>query len=175
MNNINKDDINYSKHISFIADVMLGSLAKWLRLFGNDVKYFRYIQDKDLVDFASKEKRIVLTRDTRMILRKEFQRGWIDYVLINHNCLPDQIRQVYSEYKEIKKAVKFTRCTVCNSILIDKPKESVKGKVPEYVYDTQDRFIYCCNCQKFFWPGTHWEKIIKTRNFLLKEKSMSAI
>ena len=33
---------------SFAADVMLGSLAKWLRIMGFDTLYFRVIDDNEL-------------------------------------------------------------------------------------------------------------------------------
>jgi uncharacterized protein with PIN domain len=38
----------------FIADVMLGMLATWLRLLGCDVEYFPTISDEDLVNKASR-------------------------------------------------------------------------------------------------------------------------
>jgi len=47
----------------FIADAMLGKLAKWLRLAGLDVIYFNDIDDNILIDKALSEDRVILTRD----------------------------------------------------------------------------------------------------------------
>jgi len=46
----------------FIADVMLGKLATWLRLLGCDVEYFPKITDEDLVRRASRTGRVILTQ-----------------------------------------------------------------------------------------------------------------
>ncbi|MCD6106529.1 MAG: hypothetical protein J7J79_04145, partial [Thermoplasmata archaeon] len=43
----------------FVADSMLGTLAKWLRILGYDVLYFRQIRDEDLILTARKEGRIL--------------------------------------------------------------------------------------------------------------------
>lgn len=41
----------------FIADVMLGKLATWMRLLGCDVEYLPAISDEDLVEMASRSGR----------------------------------------------------------------------------------------------------------------------
>jgi uncharacterized protein with PIN domain len=55
----------------FIADVMLGKLATWLRLLGCDVAYLPAISDEDLVEMASRSGRVILTRDLELIRRRE--------------------------------------------------------------------------------------------------------
>jgi len=39
----------------FIADVMLGTLAKWLRILGFDTLYFKNIDDSELIKIAKQE------------------------------------------------------------------------------------------------------------------------
>ena len=48
----------------FVADRMLGKLAKWLRVFGYDVVYLRQAADKEIVERLG-EGRIFLTRGRR--------------------------------------------------------------------------------------------------------------
>jgi uncharacterized protein with PIN domain len=48
-----------------VADAMLGRLAKWLRVLGYDTVYWRG-DDAGLVRLAVAERRLVLTRDTRL-------------------------------------------------------------------------------------------------------------
>jgi len=48
-----------------VADAMLGRLAKWLRVLGYDTLYWRG-DDAGLVRLAVAERRLLLTRDTRL-------------------------------------------------------------------------------------------------------------
>ncbi len=163
-----RDALNYKHNIAFIADSMLGRLTKWLRLFGFDVIYFRDISDKSLIRKALKEKRTVLTRDTGMILRKEFSRGLLDYILIESDFLFNQLRQVLSYFSLDDINHSLPRCNICNCQLLKVEKKDVKKSVPPYVFKTQDRFSYCPKCQKYFWSGTHWKEIEKIKASFFK-------
>ena len=50
----------------------------------------------------------------------------------------------------------FSRCNACNERLEPVPRESVKGRVPAYVYGHHDRFSVCPVCGRYYWQGTHW-------------------
>ncbi|MEK6530083.1 MAG: Mut7-C RNAse domain-containing protein, partial [candidate division NC10 bacterium] len=50
----------------FVADIMLGKLARWLRAMGYDTLYFRVAEDRHLLQLAHAEARTLLTRDTRL-------------------------------------------------------------------------------------------------------------
>ena len=63
--------------LRFIADVMLGRLATWLRLLGCDVEYFRDIPDEDLVEqhpVRARDRDVELTR-RRKARGNHFVRG----------------------------------------------------------------------------------------------------
>src|SRR5438477_2617584 len=47
----------------FVADAMLGSMARKLRIFGFDTLYFKDGSDSDLEAIARKEGRVILTSD----------------------------------------------------------------------------------------------------------------
>src|SRR5919198_5333893 len=53
----------------FVADVMLGKLARWLRALGYDTLYFRDAPDARLLGIALRERRQLLTRDAALALR----------------------------------------------------------------------------------------------------------
>jgi len=48
--------------MKFIADGMLGGLARWLRFIGYDILYFNSSRKIELIRAAEKEKRIILTK-----------------------------------------------------------------------------------------------------------------
>src|SRR5688572_8594129 len=74
----------------FIADVMVGKLARWLRILGHDVSYSNQYEDDDIVRIAAEEDRIILTRDVRLLERKAVVKG----LRIESGDYRDQVRQV---------------------------------------------------------------------------------
>ena len=66
------------RHTAFIIDVNLGKLARRLRMLGFDAAYSNRMGDREIVDIAIREKRIVLTRDRRLLFRKAITHGlWV--------------------------------------------------------------------------------------------------
>ena len=55
------------KDIKFIADIMVGRLARYLRMAGMDVSYNNHYDDARIIETAKAESRIVLTRDALML------------------------------------------------------------------------------------------------------------
>ena len=99
--------------MKFIADVMVGRLAKYLRMAGNDVIYINDIDDDQLLKIAAAENRVVITRDTLMLERREFKNGLLKSIFIKDDKLVNQLKQVKSELK-ISLKPNLTRCLVCN-------------------------------------------------------------
>ena len=144
--------------MKFIADIMVGKLAKYLRMAGYDVLYENTATDDEIMKIALKTGRTVLTRDSLMITRKEFVKGMIKYLLIRDDKLKKQLEQVQSEFNFSLKP-NLIRCVECNYRLAEVKKEDVKNKVPPYVYKTQQNFMYCKKCDKYYWRGTHYHNI----------------
>jgi len=138
----------------FIADVMLGRLAKWLRIIGYDTLYFRKIEDSQLIRMAMREGRILLTRDNEL-----FNRGGFQGLFIDGADLKNQLAQVIKEVKLRPKIRTSIRCPRCNERLIAVGREQIRESVPAYVYDNQREFSRCPRCDRVFWKGTHWQRI----------------
>jgi len=138
--------------MKFLVDFMLGRLCKWLRLLGYDSSYFVSDKKSDLIYQSLKEGRIILTRDHRLSKKKA-----IKLIIINSDLLEEQLKQVFSELNiEVEPGDIFTRCTVCNEVLLEIDKEKVKDRIPSYVFQTKEEFSYCPLCQRIYWKGTHW-------------------
>lgn len=144
--------------MKFVADTMLGRLARWLRLLGFDVLYPETENDKELLKFA--DERIILTRD-KELGKKE------NVFLIKSVRIDEQMKQVMNELKlEIK--APLSRCSVCNQVLVEADKKSVENLVPERIYTNHNTFWRCPDCDRIYWKGSHYDKIMKNVNSLSK-------
>lgn len=139
--------------VRFVADSMLGTLAKWLRILGYDTAYDPGLDDAQIVRQARAEGRVVLSRDTALVRRKGLRS-----LLIGSEVLEKQITQVLEGYG-LKADKAFSRCPVCNSMLEDVPRSDTWGQVPPFVSATQERFSLCPDCNHFYWRGTHWRSM----------------
>src|SRR4029077_652480 len=73
----------------FVADVMLGRLARWLRALGYDTLYFRDAPDRRLLALALTDQRRLLTRDAALA-RRARDAG----LLVRAEALDAQIQEV---------------------------------------------------------------------------------
>ena len=143
--------------VRFLADTMLGRLAKWLRILGYDTLYLGDVEDHVLAKVATAQKRVLLTRDTELAGRKGFTS-----LLIRSGELREQLIQVIEELDlELESGRWLSRCPLCNHLLLPVERESVRGEVPAYVFATQEQFVRCPHCDKVYWPGTHLDRIME--------------
>jgi uncharacterized protein with PIN domain len=144
--------------MKFILTRELGRLAKWLRILGFDTLYFNQDNPGSLIVQALRDERIILTRNQRLP-----QARGVQIIRIRAETLKGQIPQVV-EALNIKLDAQrmFTRCILCNEALTNTEKEKVKGRVPEYVFATQNDFVSCPKCKRIYWQGTHWGNVVDT-------------
>ena len=138
----------------FAADVMLGRLATWLRLIGQDTAYGSHLSGATLLRLARKERRVVLTRDNRLARRADVER-----LFIESDSFRDQLRQVVAAYRLDPYSSLLTRCSRCNTPIEEISREQAAPRVPPYVAQTADRFMRCPRCHHIYWPGTHLQRI----------------
>jgi len=147
----------------FVADVMLGRLSKWLRIAGFDVLYSNTFDDDELVALSRRENRILLSRDTRLLVRKAVRR----FIFLESEDVRAQIQQVLRETHTGDLPGLLTRCLTCNEVLSDVERETVRDTVPPFVYRTQSRFKRCPRCCKVYWAGTHRQAVLRTLQALI--------
>ena len=135
---------------------MLGRLAKWLRILGQDVIYGPHLTGYGLIRAARAENRLILTRD-----RSLKQKQPPPFLLIDGDRRRDQIVQVVRQCGLELGRDLFTRCIECNSLLQTRSKETVEGAVPPYVFASQEKFSSCPTCRRIYWPATHHEKMLE--------------
>lgn len=153
--------------MKFLADGMLGKLTRWLRLAGHDVIYLGKLtlppekQDEDLLQAAKSGERILLTSDVQ--LHKRAIKAGLKSVLIRGTDVASQLAEI-SRRLGVKMEIvpENSRCPLCNGKLDPVERSSIEKLVPENVLKTSNLFWRCTECQKIYWRGRHWEKIIET-------------
>jgi hypothetical protein len=148
---------------------MLGKLAKHLRKLGIDTAYCGTISESQIIKQALNEKRTILSRKTKLIKLKEPTQ----FYFINSNAPLDQLNEVLKHFKiSYCELNPFSRCLLCNELLMDIDKNIVEGNVPDYIFNTTARFSKCPNCHRIYWPGTHFKNIFNS--LILKQKQCSS-
>ncbi|MCK4365340.1 MAG: Mut7-C RNAse domain-containing protein [Thermoplasmatales archaeon] len=145
--------------MKFLCDQMLGTLAKWLRIYGFDTFYAsRDMDDPELLGISKKDNRILITRDKNLIIAA--RRENLKPIEINSTALDEQISIVLGDIKPDKTKI-LSRCIVCNAKVEDIKKQEVKDKVPKKVFENNDKFWFCKKCNKIYWQGSHYEKMFE--------------
>lgn len=139
----------------FATDKMLGRLARWLRILGQDVTYGPHLSGTALLQAARREERIMLTRDTRLLRRRDLPA----HLFIASDHFREQLCQVVTAFRIDPERELLTRCLECNEALREADRTRVRSRVPAYVWATQDRFALCPKCHRIFWPATHLERM----------------
>jgi uncharacterized protein with PIN domain len=143
------------ENLKFAADRMLGKLARWLRLLGQDVIYGPHLSGFGLIQAARREGRLILTRDRRLR-----QKHPPDFLFIESDHHREQLRQVIRACNLDPLARAFRRCAECNTALQRLEKAAVEKLVPPYVFSTQERFSCCPQCGRIYWAATHHENML---------------
>ena len=147
-----------------IADNMLGTLSKWLRVAGSDCDYAGGMDDDGLVAVAG-EGRFVLTRDRELATRCG-PRG----LYVTSDDLEEQLLQVFRAIPGLLEGLELSRCLVCNVPVERALPAEVAGRAPEGVLDRHDEFWSCPRCGRAYWTGTHVRDML-TRLEHLREKA----
>jgi uncharacterized protein with PIN domain len=139
--------------MKFLADAMLGRLAKWLRVLGHDTAYFPQLEDDQLIRLARAEGRTLLTRDRDLTRRKG-----VRSLLIESDRFEEQLGQLLRDLN-LDCTNQTPRCPRCNAALLRVTKEDISARVPGYVLSRHSDFTRCPRCDKVYWKGTHWQRM----------------
>lgn len=143
----------------FIADSMLGHVVRWLRLLGYDAVYYRVIEDWRLIELATDEDRILLTRDLGLYRRARKQN--VKAFFVEDPDIAKVLALLSIKYNiRLDFDKNDTRCMQCNTVLkyttsiID-----VAHKVNKEIVLKYKEFWICPSCGKVYWQGNHWSTI----------------
>lgn len=145
--------------VRFIIDGMLGGVARKLRLLGFNTIFLRDTSDSRVLEMARPGGTdILVTRDKELYLRAK-KRG---------------VRAVYADDDELATIAVLlklvgvesvtidperARCTFCNTPITKVGRGSVRGLVPDKVYERHRDFYVCRGCGRVYWKGNQWKNI----------------
>jgi len=136
----------------FLADAMLGRLARWLRATGCDTVQLPIdAPDSALVERARREDRILLTRDRHLLRELRPDRA----VQIRSDAPLEQLREVVTACRIDWPRELFTRCLVCNALLLDVRLDDVTDRVPPGAREVPGPLRRCPICDRVYWRGSH--------------------
>jgi uncharacterized protein len=161
--------------VTFLADAMLGSIARKLRFFGFDTLYIAHAHDNEILKMGIEQDRVILTADKELFKRivKVGARG----VLVGGG--PSELEDL--AYIFTKSGIKSldmndigSRCSVCNGLLEERTSDQMKNNnnnnnnnnnydsvlvVPDRVIACHKQFFQCTTCGKVYWEGGHLKRI----------------
>jgi len=149
----------------FMLDAMLGKLARWLRLLGYDSAYEEHIADEELIRRAIEERRILLTRDRRLPIEWRIS----NLYLVTSTEPFAQLAEVSAQFALAQGAALFSRCSACNGEIVDVPRVQALPHVPARIGCEHERFRFCPSCGRYYWEGSHTERIRQRLEMLLPD------
>ncbi|KAK9204632.1 hypothetical protein WN943_014896 [Citrus x changshan-huyou] len=144
----------------FLCDVMVEGLAKHLRCVGIDAATPRSKkpEPRELIDQTSKEKRVLLTRDAKLLRHQYLIKNQI--YRVKSLLKNQQLLEVIEAFQlKISEDQLMSRCTKCNGRFIQKPLsteeavEAAKGfqRIPDCLFDKNLQFWQCMDCNQLYW------------------------
>lgn len=139
----------------FIADVHLGTLARYLRLLGFDTAWQRDLEDDTIIDRSLAEERIILTRDKGILKNGRVTHGY----WLRATDPEQQLEEVVRALDLAGQAEPYTRCMECNGEIRTIGADDAADAVPPRVLAFHEEFSRCRDCGRVYWAGSHQPKL----------------
>jgi uncharacterized protein len=144
---------------SFLADAMLGSVARKLRIFGFDTLYVAHAHDDEILKTGIEQGRIILTAD-KELFKRIVKAGACGVLVSGAGDLEDLVHILSKNgITSLDLGGIGSRCSMCNGSLEEKKPEQVKNGVPGKVAELHREFYQCTSCGKVYWKGGHLRRI----------------
>lgn len=154
----------------FLCDVMVEGLARHLRCVGIDaaVPSFKKPAPRQLLDQAYKEKRVLLTRDVKLLKHQYLASNQV--YRVKSLLKNDQLLEVIETFHlNISEEQLMSRCTKCNGSFIQKPltlEEAIEASkgfqiIPNCLFNKEIEFWQCTDCRQLYWEGTQYHNAVE--------------
>ena len=152
----------------FVLDGHLGRLNSGLRMIGLDCLYHGDYEDEELAEISVSEKRTLLTRDRRLLMRKSVSQGY----LVRNLDARQQLAELTQRFQLAKWFRPFIRCIRCNGLLEQVEKQAVVDRLQPLTRLHYEEFHVCPSCGQIYWNGSHVDKMMKVISSLRPEQAV---
>ena len=141
---------------SFLCDEMLAGLGRWLRIAGYDTAIAdRGRRDRDLVEQANAEKRILLTRDRRL---NEIRTANDRTLVLECDGIDAWATELVQRLSLDWNRDPLSRCTLCN-VRLGIADRALIDLLPAQVRALRCSVHVCPRCGRLYWEGSHVRRI----------------
>jgi uncharacterized protein with PIN domain len=162
-----------ARSVAFLADAMLGSIARKLRIFGFDTIYIAQAHDDEILKIGIEQDRVILTADKELFKRivKVGARG----VLVSGGASElEDLAHILTKNGITSVGMNGigSRCSVCNGPLEERTSDQLKNHernnddanvndvvVLDRVIACYNQLFQCTACGKIYWEGGHLKHI----------------
>ena len=145
-----------AEELRFLCDEMLAGLGRWLRIAGYDTAIAaRGCRDRDLVEQAHAEQRILLTRDRRLV---EIRRANDRTIVLKGNGIDACAKELAQRLSLDWSLDPLSRCTLCNTPL-DLADRRLLDTLPPPIRALGAVVHVCPRCGHLYWEGSHVRRI----------------
>lgn len=153
------------QELKFLADSMVARVGKWLRTMGYDVvvwdpyafpkKTEAHDHKAALLALATREQRILLTRDKKLASRRDAGACFV----VSSDDPHEQFREVRAHFAlRLVESEMMSRCARCNAkgfdiVDVDYVRSQQDDEVHPNVLEVVTEFWVCRVCRKIFWEG----------------------
>lgn len=141
------------EHEWFLLDVHLGALARRMRLLGLNTVYSSAADDPELVERATVQARVLLTKDRGLLRRHALPMG----AYVRGDRPDEQLADVLDRFAP--RLAPWTRCPACNGVLVPATVEEVHDRIEPGTRRSYTAFSRCPACGRVYWRGAHARRL----------------
>ena len=145
-----------SDTLRFCADVHLGKLARLMRMLGFNTVYKNNFSKEELYTNSLNENRVLLSKSAYFSRFTD-----INFYQIKSADPLQQLKDIIHHFNLRDSFNAFIRCLYCNEIVEKKEKEEVEKELLPNTKKDFSEFWKCPFCQKIYWKGSHYERMMK--------------
>ncbi len=139
------------KEPRFVLDVHLGKLAGYMRMLGFDTLYRNDYDDPELADISSKQHRILITCDKKLLMRKKILMGYF----VRSRKPKEQVKELLVHFNLFDYSHRHALCLSCNGKIYAVNKASIQHELLPLTREHYQTFYRCNDCKKIYWEGSH--------------------